>query len=59
LKSGDEGPTDLWLSLAGLVVKMVDTDNIESVLANYRQYKSLIPEFKVEEDSKAQTQGKK
>jgi hypothetical protein len=58
-KSSEEGPTDLWLSSAGLLVKMVDKGNAEFVLSNYRQYKALIPEFKVEESSKAQPQGKK
>lgn len=60
LKSSDEGPTDFWMSRAGLLVKMVDKSDIEFVLANYRQYKALIPEFKVETESgKAQPQGKK
>jgi hypothetical protein len=58
-KSSEESPTDLWLSSAGLLVKMVDKGNAEFVLSNYRQYKALIPEFKVEESSKAQPQGKK
>lgn len=58
-KSGEEGPIDSWMSSAGLLVKMVDTAHSEYVLSNYRQYKALIPEFKVEEVSKAQPQGKK
>jgi hypothetical protein len=57
--NAEEGPTNLWVSPAGLLVKMVDKDNIEFVLANYRQYKNLIPEFKVEENVKPQSQGKK
>lgn len=59
LKSAEEGPTDFWLSSAGFLVKMVDKGNAEFVLSNYRQYKPLIPELKVEENSKAQPQGKK
>lgn len=58
-KSAEEGPVDFWISSAGLLVKMADNGNTDIVLANYRQYKALIPEFKVEEVSKAQPQGKK
>ncbi|HXA83582.1 MAG TPA: hypothetical protein VNZ47_00805 [Candidatus Dormibacteraeota bacterium] len=58
VKNRDEGPTDFWMA-AGLLVKMTDRESAEFVLNNYRQYKTLIPEFKVEENSKTQSQGKK
>jgi hypothetical protein len=58
VKSRDEGPTDFWMA-AGLLVKMMDRENAEFVLNNYRQYKTLIPDLKVEENSKIQSQGKK
>ena len=59
LKNGDEGPIEFWIASAGVLLKLVDKENTELTLSNYRQYKALLPEFKVEESGKAQPQGKK
>jgi hypothetical protein len=49
LKS-DKESMDLWITDSGLVLKMQSVEQIAFVLANYKQYKKLIPELPVERD---------
>jgi hypothetical protein len=58
-KSAEQGPTDFWVTSAGMLVKMVDKGNREFALNNYRQYKRLILEIKVEDNSPARSERKK
>jgi hypothetical protein len=45
-----EEPIKVWITDSGIPVKMVTGDWIGTVLANYKQYKKLIPELPVEND---------
>ena len=50
MKSGEE-VEDLWISNSGLLLKMSDRkEEGDFVLANYRQFKKLIPELPAESD---------
>lgn len=50
LTNGDR-PMDVWVSESGLLLRMSDAGGGDVVLANYRQYKPLIKEIKVENAS--------
>lgn len=54
LRSGEE-TLNLWIAGSGILVKMSRGEGDEFVLTNYRQYKKLIPELKVESQGAAQT----
>ena len=58
LKSGDSKPFDLWTTESGVVIKLSDEDEgLDFVLANYKQYKKLIPELPVEPRRKETQKG--
>ena len=44
----NEEPIDVWLSDSGMLVKLRAGDG-ELILSNYKQYKSLIPELRVDQ----------
>ena len=49
-----EEPAHFWTTRSGLLIKMSDKKNSEYVLRNYKQYKNLVPELKVEGQTTAQ-----
>jgi hypothetical protein len=55
-KNGGQ-PMDLWITESGLLIKMSGTgDRLEWALANYKQYKKLIPELPIEKSDSLPTQ---
>jgi hypothetical protein len=49
LKSGNSKPFELWTTESGVLIKLSDADEgLDFVLANYKQYRKLIPELPVE-----------
>jgi hypothetical protein len=41
---------DLWIAESGLLVRISAVEQGDFVLANYKQYKNLIPELPVEHE---------
>ena len=48
LRSGDSKPFELWTTESGILIKLSDDEGLDFVLANYKQYRKLIPELPVE-----------